>query len=447
MFETDGGQPSETPGALPGCVADALGAWSKAAGADLSLASEAELYELASTAAAHRSLVQAVEAQALAELDRRGTVGRDHGLTAAKWHAGRTGMPTRAVSDAVTVGGQLLGRFDKVRDALAAGEVSYAHARQIARTANDRIADGLAGQQDRLIANAQAGSFRRWSEDLRERASRLEAEAGHDPQTDPSSNQARFCRHRNGLRGLEVTFTDALGVVVEHLIETEADRRYRAAVKAHKADPTIPVPSRDQLRAEALGDLVRRGAGIPLESSRGPVTEVILVVHDTDPDLEHVTTPDGTHVHPEVAATCACDARVHPIVVDEDGDPLRAGRTTRDPNPAQRRALIVRDGGCVMPGCDAPPAWCHAHHVQWWRRRGPTDIENLALLCRSCHGKIHSKRFTMHADGTGRFTITYPDGHTQPAHQRPRERGNEPPRRAKTKRRQATRRAQPRSRR
>jgi hypothetical protein len=65
--------------------------------------------------------------------------------------------------------------------------------------------------------------------------------------------------------------------------------------------------------------------------------------------------------------------------------PLEVGRTTRTVAPAQRNALVVRDGGCVFPGCDRPQDWCEAHHLRHWLHGGPTDLANLALLCRAHH--------------------------------------------------------------
>jgi hypothetical protein len=67
--------------------------------------------------------------------------------------------------------------------------------------------------------------------------------------------------------------------------------------------------------------------------------------------------------------------------------------------PAQRRALAVRDGGCVGPGCTAPPSWCHAHHVIEWEHGGPTDIDNGALLCAFHHHRLHSGGFQLRMTG------------------------------------------------
>src|SRR4029077_8746214 len=60
-------------------------------------------------------------------------------------------------------------------------------------------------------------------------------------------------------------------------------------------------------------------------------------------------------------------------------------------SPAMRRAVVLRDGHCRLPGCDRPPAWCDAHHVLHWADGGRTDLCNLILLCRRHHRMLHER--------------------------------------------------------
>jgi hypothetical protein len=69
---------------------------------------------------------------------------------------------------------------------------------------------------------------------------------------------------------------------------------------------------------------------------------------------------------------------------------LNLGRAQRTVTTHQRRALIARDGGCVIPDCHAPGAWCDGHHVRWWSKGGRTDLTNLALLCPRHHTDVHA---------------------------------------------------------
>jgi hypothetical protein len=51
--------------------------------------------------------------------------------------------------------------------------------------------------------------------------------------------------------------------------------------------------------------------------------------------------------------------------------------------------LVARDHGCTFPGCDRPPRWCAGHHLKHWADGGPTNLDNLALLCGEHHRLIH----------------------------------------------------------
>jgi 5-methylcytosine-specific restriction protein A len=84
----------------------------------------------------------------------------------------------------------------------------------------------------------------------------------------------------------------------------------------------------------------------------------------------------------------ACDAKIIPLVLGSNSEPLDVGRAVRLVTGAMRRALNARDRGCVV--CGAPPVQCDAHHLVHWIDRGTTAIWNLALLCRRHHVDLHA---------------------------------------------------------
>ncbi|WP_419925101.1 HNH endonuclease [Candidatus Poriferisocius sp.] len=86
-------------------------------------------------------------------------------------------------------------------------------------------------------------------------------------------------------------------------------------------------------------------------------------------------------------ARLVADADVYTAFADADGQPLWLGRSKRSASLAQRIMLAARDGGCI--GCNSPPERCEAHHIQHWTDGGPTDVDNLALLCPGCHHLVH----------------------------------------------------------
>jgi Domain of unknown function (DUF222) len=126
----------------------------------------------------------------------------------------------------------------------------------------------------------------------------------------------------------------------------------------------------------------------------------------------------------ETITRISCDADVNTALLDDDGNVLNYGLTRRDPTPAQRRALVVRDQGCVFPGCDRPPAWCQAHHLIFWHYGGHTDLDNLALVCSFHHHLIHEHHWTLRREKPtpnhphGAWLATAPDTHQLRQHRK-----------------------------
>ena len=104
----------------------------------------------------------------------------------------------------------------------------------------------------------------------------------------------------------------------------------------------------------------------------------------------------------------AAIAKLSPVLGGAPTQPLEVGRATRVIQPAQRTALAVRDGGCVFPDCTRPLAWCDAHHVRHWLHGGPTDLANLALLCRAHHRAVHEGGWQLARGPDGQLTANPP---------------------------------------
>ena len=105
----------------------------------------------------------------------------------------------------------------------------------------------------------------------------------------------------------------------------------------------------------------------------------------------------------------ACDAEIIPTVLNSKGRVIDVGRRTRRVSEALRCVLIARDGGCVWPGCDAPPSRCDAHHIEHWADGGPTNADNLALLCHRHHILLHEGRYRIKPLGDA-WVVLRPDG-------------------------------------
>ena len=175
-----------------------------------------------------------------------------------------------------------------------------------------------------------------------------------------------------------------------------------------------------QRRADALANLIT-GEG----PHRRPDT-TLLVIADYDvvsTELKNLRYDDGMAVAADQIATLAADAKILPAIFNTDGDPLWLGRTQRGASTGQRVVLAARDGGCV--NCAAPVEATEPHHIEWFSRGGPTDIDNLALLCQRCHHLLHDHGWELHPHH-GRLRLKPPrqpqpnptkDAGTRPRHE------------------------------
>ena len=149
-----------------------------------------------------------------------------------------------------------------------------------------------------------------------------------------------------------------------------------------------------QKRADALVDLCAdhlTHGNTPTTGGQKPHLSV-LVNTDTlaGEAAEPCETADGTVITPQTARRIACDAAITRVVMGPKSEIIDVGRTTRVVPAATRTALVARDRHCTYPGCDRPHRWCDAHHITHWADGGPTNLNNLTLLCRHHHHRIHT---------------------------------------------------------
>lgn len=146
-----------------------------------------------------------------------------------------------------------------------------------------------------------------------------------------------------------------------------------------------------QKRADALVAIARESIAADPGSVGGTTVTMVVTV-----PLQNLLDGTGTATisgidEPISAGTArrlAADAEIIPLVLGGDSEPLDLGRSARLYSLAQRRALAVRDGGCIWPGCTAPPAWCEVAHLLAWILDGPTDLDNGALMCPHHHHRF-----------------------------------------------------------
>ena len=390
-----------------------------------------DLRDLTSSIELLRRFLDAAEAHLLAEMDTRRVTDLRSGLSTSKWLARRAALPVGVARQRLTVA-QRLAALPQVDMALSEGRIGHDHARVLTEVINERNLDAITPVLADLIDAAQGTVFTRWRGDVTALAALLDPDGSHDAAADLGANKLtlspsdRFMLGRFELCGERaLTVHDALHAV--------ADELFHQYTKDREQFPEIAIPGRPTLLALALEEVCRRALAVDRTSTRSPRVEATLVLHsdlpacscalheplgerNQDPALRAIGWIHDSLGSPVPAATLPaflCDPVFYAVVVDSLGVAKDLGRAARTVSPGQRRALTVRDGGCVFPGCDCPATWTDAHHIaQWTRDDGDSDLDNLILVCRRHHRLAHRHGWAVILDGDGWTRWSSPSGHT-----------------------------------
>ena len=166
------------------------------------------------------------------------------------------------------------------------------------------------------------------------------------------------------------------------------DAQVRAGFQAQRVTPgDLRTPG--QMRVDALAMLAHHAMTCDAPGSGVATTLVARVDFETLKSGVGFGTCDSLEAPIAVGTlrAMAVDAGILPVVMGGASLPLDVGRTRRGATQAQRIALAERDGGCAW--CHAPTSYCDVHHITHWLFGGKTNMDNLVMLCVSCHHRIH----------------------------------------------------------
>jgi hypothetical protein len=346
-------------------------------------------------------------ARRLAELDRSSEWSLDGARSAAGWLVARTHTASGEAHHRVKVARQTAA-MPIARAAWERGEITSAHVAAIAKARSAANADPqFAVFEPSLVDVARTGRpddvtnvAKQWRDAL---DNHLDRDGAARPDPDRERRSVQWSRSIDNLGFLEGTF-DAEG---SEIIDRSLERAYE---RAHAAgDPRTPA----QQRHDAIIEIFRHYLDDqPRGTNRPHITYVVSVDTIAGETIGICETLDGRRVSPETLLRIACDSIAEILVVDARGVPLAMGRATRSFTPAQWRAIMIRDGGCRWPECDARPDDCEAHHADFWEHGGRTDTDNGIATCRGRghHHLLHEGGWTVRGDPNGELTFYDPNG-------------------------------------
>lgn len=216
----------------------------------------------------------------------------------------------------------------------------------------------------------------------------------------------------NGMWTLDATLTADTGRLFAKYLTTAVPPPRQEEIDTDGILP--PKANRD---AEALHQLLAGYGTSPEAVKRHGHTATLDLVVDIETlqgkDTGRLPLLEGKPISVARARLLACEAGIIPSVFNyATGEAVELGRALRLPNTALRRKLeLEQPGGCAWHECGRPVAWTEAHHIVHWADGGATTAENLILLCRFHHGRIHTQGWSVEKTGPGQALITHHEGH------------------------------------
>jgi hypothetical protein len=346
--------------------------------------------------------LEARRAGAIEAVDRSGEWEIEGGATMVSWlrHNARMsgGAAKAAVADAA-----LLGALPVTSAAAASGALSAGQVRAIVANVPERFVDLFAEGEAALVPiMAGMGVAETVSVMVQWRA-RAEALIDGPAEAD----------HKRTLSVSKVL--DGRRAISGHLDGFGGETLDAALALATTRDSAAEIRTAAERRADALVDICRFFLDNQEQKRGGRHRPHLNVVVDLDRVAEGGRFISGELAPGALIETLLCDCNLHRVLARGRSGILDYGRSARSAPPDLFNALALRDGGCREPGCDRPPAWCDAHHVDVWEEGGVTKLSNQVLRCSRHHHQWHRRRklgWTERLEDDATLVITDTSGRT-----------------------------------
>ena len=308
-----------------------------------------------------------------------------------------------------------LAELPETSDALALGKITKRHADLIARASGESDVD-----EAFLAETASEQGFDEFTRTTKRHQQEVAADDGESLVERQRKNRKTriFESSDTGMFVLSGEFDQITGARIATALTAKEQQLW------HSEDPKARITPQQRM-ADALAELIceTRDSNGDGKQTKSQGTD-LLVIADFDvlsQQLENPRLADGSPIPLVELHRLALEANILPSIFDTKAQNMWLGRKQRTASHPQRIALIARDRRCV--GCGTNPLWCRAHHVKYWSNDGPTDIDNLVLVCDSCHHKIHDDGWTVSQHPTTNKYVLKPPN---PTTRGKRDRGKSP---------------------
>ena len=327
----------------------------------------------------------------LAEAERRQAFRNDGATSAENWAVERFSVAVPTARALVRVA-EKTWDLPQLTEALKEGEITFDKLRA--------VVDVATPENDAELVEA-----------ARERSVRELGEVARSHRAAPAPSQAAMDQDRRSLRFNDTFRTMTVQLPAESFAET------RNCIESMARDiPSDGETPWDQRMCDGFMGLVRSQSGGSDGATKSPYFVVVHVPlaalideSGEGSDLAAELERDGL-LSTVTVQRIACDATVAVAVDDDAGRTMYEGRSRRDPTGPQRREVRRRDRHCRFPGC-ANVTFTNTHHIKRWKPdRGPTDLDNLCLLCVHHHHLVHQGDWTLSGNANEELTFVGPSG-------------------------------------
>jgi hypothetical protein len=339
------------------------------------------LFEELAQLAGQRNAIDGRIVEIVAEIDRDRLWGATGARSVAALIAWKLGLSSTTAHTITTIANRLA-EFPRCAQGMAEGRLSLDQVGVIAA----RAGEGSDEHYAQLAAVATVNQLRT--------AVKLEPRPQPEPRPEPQASITKTTNEdgscwRIKLPHIEAAKFDAALASHRDALITEYKRDHGSDDSAQRP----PLPG----SVEAFMSLVE--AGWDAEAARRPHGQHTTVVAHLDVEHRAAALHLGPLLTDAERQYVTCDATCE-VWFERAGQVIGAGRTTRTISRRLRRALEHRHPTCAVPGCGATRG-LHAHHIRHWEDGGPTELDNLVLLC-PYHHRLHHR---------GVITITGPADH------------------------------------
>lgn len=308
------------------------------------------------------------------------------GNTPSAWLRHACKLPSAAAFDRFAVG-QAMPKLVEATRAVEEGEIGFSHLTLIARTAE---AVGLERfDEARLVRKARSLSPSRFRDFCHDYRHQVDRDTVVREEADLIENRyLELSTSESGAVWLKGWLDPVGGATLKTALESLARRK----------------PGEQRPKPRRLADALVEIAGVALDAGTLPRQGGARPHLNVTATLETLQGVRGAAagrlefarpISEKAVERIACDCTVTRIVFGPESQVIEVGRARRVVTPAQRKALVARDGGCVWPGCDRPPSHTSVHHLIHWARGGTTDLPNEALVCGYHHFRLHEGGWTL----------------------------------------------------